>query len=161
MCGRTTILSMLLAITLLYTPAAVARQSVVAGEWTSVQAVPAGDELVIKLKGGQSVRGRLTGVTDDVLSVTRKNRGETFGRADISEVYHVRRKAAKAKYALIGAGAGAAAGALAGKAKNSPPIDDGEIYVVLGAAVGAGVGAVAGALVGLGRRKKVLIYQAR
>ena len=159
--GRTAILIMLLAVTLLYSPAAGAQQSVAPGEWASVQAVPAGDELIIKLKDGQSVRGRLTSATDAVLSITRKNREQTFGRADISQVHHVRRKAAKAKYALIGAGVGAAAGALAGKAKNSPPIDDGEIYVVLGTTIGAGVGAAAGALVGLVRRKRVLIYQAR
>lgn len=154
------LLSALLAITLLLSPAAHAQQPTATGNWAAVQAVPAGDELIIKFKDGQSERGRLISVTDTALSITRKNKEQTFGRADISQIHHLRRKAEKTKYALVGAGAGAVVGAVAGKAKNSPPIDDGEIYVVLGTAIGAGIGAVAGLLFGQGRRKRVLIYQA-
>ena len=154
-----TILSTLLAITLFFSPAAMAQQPTAPGDWAAVQAVPTGDELIIKLKGGQSERGRLTSVTDTALSITRKNREQTFSRGDISQIYHLRRKAEKAKYALIGAGVGAAVGAVAGKAKNSPPIDDGGIYVVLGTSIGAGIGALGGMLFGQGRRKRVLIYQ--
>lgn len=154
------ILSALLAITLLFSPAANAQQPTASGNWAAVQAVPPGDELIIKFKDGQSERGRLMSVTDTALSINRKNKEQTFGRADISQIHHLRRKAEKTKYALIGAGAGAGVGALAGKAKNSPPIDDGEIYVVLGTAIGAGIGAVVGLLFGQGRRKRVLIYQA-
>ena len=154
------ILSALLAISLLFTPAATAQQPAPPGDWAAVQAVPTGDELIIKLKDGQSERGRLTSVTDTALSITRKNREQTFGRGNIFQIYHLRRKAEKAKYALIGAGVGAAVGGVAGKAKNSPPIDDGEIYVVIGVTIGAGVGALAGMLFGQGRRKRVIIYQA-
>ncbi len=160
MCKRTAILSLFIAITLLSSHAASAQQPAASGEWASVQAVTNGDELIIKFKDGREMRGRLTSVADTGLSITRKNKEQTFGKAEIYQVYHLRRKAAKAKFALIGAGVGAVIGALAGKAKNSPPRDDGEIYLMLGTPIGAGVGALVGMVFGQGRRKRVLIYQA-
>lgn len=156
------ILNIFLAITLTCSPVAAAQQSAPLGEWDSVKAVPQENELIIKLKNGQTVRGKLTSVTDTALSITgKKNRTETLDRNDVFEVYQLRRKAEKAKYALIGAGVGAAVGGAAGAAKNSPNIDDGEIYTMIGIPLGAGIGAVAGLLFGQGRRKRVLIYQAR
>lgn len=156
------LLNIFLAIALIYSPVAAAQQSVSSGEWDSVKAVPQGNELIIKLKDGQTVRGKLTSVTDTALSITgKKNRTETLDRNDVSEVYQLRRKAEKAKYALIGAGVGAAVGGATGAAKNSPNIDDGEIYTMVGIPLGAGIGALAGLLFGQGRRKRVLIYQAR
>lgn len=159
---NTAILNILLVVALIYSPVAAAQQSTSSGEWGSVQAVSEGTELIIKLKNGETVRGKLTSVTDTMLSMTGKNnKAETLDRNDISEVYQLRRKSEKAKYALIGAGAGAAVGGGIGAAKNSPNIDDGEIYTIGGIALGAGIGAVAGLLFGQGRRKRVLIYQAR
>lgn len=156
------VVSILLIIALIYSPvAATAQQSASSGEWASVQAVPTGDELSIKLKDGQTVRGKLTSVTDMALSITRKNKTETLDRNNISEVYQLRRKAEKGKYALIGAGVGAAVGGGIGKSKESSESDDSEIYTVIGVALGAGIGAVGGLLFGQGKRKRVLIYQAR
>ena len=156
------VLSTLLIVVLIYSPVAAVQQSTALGEWDSVRAVPLGDELIIKLKDGQTVRGRLTSVTDAALGLTTKNNQvEDFDKGEVSEVYRLRGKAAKAKYALIGAGAGAAVGAGIGAAKNSPNIDDGEIYTMVGIPLGAGIGALVGTLFGLTRRKRVLIYQAR
>lgn len=155
------ILNILLAITLIYSPVAAAQQSASYGEWVSVKALLPGDEISIKLKDGKTVRGKLESVTDTALSVTRKkNRAETFNRDDVFQVYQLRGKASKAKYALIGAGIGAAVGGGAGAAKNSPNIDDGEIYTMVGIPLGAGIGALVGLLFGQSRRKRVLIYQA-
>ncbi|MBD0370528.1 MAG: hypothetical protein ICV60_06810 [Pyrinomonadaceae bacterium] len=156
-----TILNILLAFVLIYAPVAAAQQSASSGEWSYVQAVPQGAELIIKLKDGQTVRGKLTSVTDTALSITGKNKTETLDRNNISTVYQLRRKSEKTKYALIGAGVGAAVGGGIGAAKNSPPIDDGELYVMVGIPLGAGIGALAGMLFGQARRKRVLIYQAR
>jgi uncharacterized protein YcfJ len=156
------ILNILLAIALIYSPVAAAQQSTSSGEWGSVKAMPQGVELNIKLKSGETLRGKLTSATDTTLSITGKNnRAETLDRNDISEVYHLRRKSEKAKYALIGAGVGAAVGGGIGAAKNSPESDDSEIYTVIGVSLGAGIGALGGWLFGQGRRKRVLIYQAR
>lgn len=156
------VLNILLAVALIYAPVAAAQQSALSVEWGSVKAVPLGDELVLKLKDGQSVRGKLTSVTDTALSMTVKNgNAETFYMNDVFQIYHSRRKSEKAKYALIGAGVGAAVGGGVGAAKNSPNIDDGEIYTMVGVPLGAGIGALVGLLFGQGRRKRVLIYQAR
>jgi small nuclear ribonucleoprotein (snRNP)-like protein len=155
-------LNILLAVALIYAPVAAAQQSAASGEWASVTSVPQGAKLIIKLKDGQTLRGKLSGATDTALSITGKNnKTETLDRNAVSEVYLMKRKAEKAKYALIGAGVGAGVGAGIGAAKNSPPIDDGEIYTMVGIPLGAGIGALGGLLFGLGRRKRVLIYRAR
>lgn len=160
--SKLAIVNLLLAFALIYAPIAAARQSASTGEWVSVQAVPQGAELIVKLKNGKTVRGKLDRVTDSALSLTVKNnKTETVYGNDVSTIYQLKRKAEKAKYALIGAGVGAAIGGGLGAAKNSPPIDDGEIYVMAGIPLGAGIGALAGWLFGQGRRRRVLIYQAR
>lgn len=142
-------------------PTALAWQAPLQEEWSAVQAVSIGEEMLIEMKNGERLKGRLSGVSDTTLTLSRKNGSTELDRTNIAEVYRVMGKAAKAKYALIGAGVGAAVGVLAGKAKNSPPIDDGEIYLMIGATVGTGLGALVGAALGGTRRKRVLLYQAR
>ena len=158
---KTAILSLLLAATLIYTPLTIAQQPLVPGDWSAVQDVPPGDELLIQLKDGKSVKGKVTSVTSDELSLIRKNQSETIRRDSISQIYHLKRKAEKGKYAAIGAGIGAGVGLGIGLAKNSPPVDDGEIYPIGGSILGAGIGALGGFLFGQAKRKRVLIYQAR
>jgi hypothetical protein len=158
--GRTTILSALLAITLAYSPLAMAQQPAGSSDWGAVQVVPPGDALIVKLKDGRSVSGKLISVTDAELSLTRNKKSETFGRDRIFQIYSRKRKAEKGKYAAIGAGIGAGSGLGIGLAKNSPPVDDGEIYPIGGAILGAGIGAIGGFLFGQAKRKRVLIYQA-
>ena len=157
---KSTILSLLLAATLIYSPLAVAQQPL-ANDWSTVQNVPPGDELIINLKSGKSLKGKMSSVNDDGLSVVRKNKTETIRRDDISRIEQRKRKAEKGKYAAIGAGIGAGSGLAIGLAKNSPPIDDGEIYPVVGTILGAGIGALGGFLFGQAKRKRVLIYQAK
>ena len=156
---RVAIVSVLLAVTLVYSPLARAQQPT-AGNWGAVQALAPGDELVVKLKDGRSVEGKVNSVTDTELSVTRNNKSESFGRDRVFQVYEKKRKSEKGKFAAIGAGIGAGTGLGIGLAKNSPPIDDGEIYPVVGTILGAGIGAVGGFLFGQAKRKRVLIYQA-
>lgn len=163
---KTTILCALMAITLGYSqmaiasPLAMAQQPTASGDWSVVQALAPGDALIVKLKDGRSVDGKLNSVTDAELSLTRNNKSEAFGRDRIFQIYSRKRKAEKGKYAAIGAGIGAGAGLGIGLAKNSPPIDDGEIYPIIGASLGAGIGAIGGFLFGQAKRKRVLIYQA-
>src|SRR4030095_13286741 len=156
---RITIVSVLLAFTLVYSPLARGQQPA-AGNWSAVQALAPGDEVVVKLKDGRSVDGNLNSVTDTELSVTRNNKSESLGRDRVFQVYERKRKSEKGKFAAIGAGIGAGAGLGIGLAKNSPPVDDGEIYPVAGTILGAGIGAVGGFLFGQAKRKRVLIYQA-
>jgi len=157
----TAIASLVLVASLVCSPLAVAQQPVAPGDWSAVQDVPPGDELVIQLKDGKSVKGRVSSVTGDEIGLTRKSRTETIRKDSMAHVYKFKRKAEKGKFAAIGAGIGAGAGLGIGLAKNSPPVDDGEIYPKIGAAPGAGIGAIGGFLFGQTRRQRVLIYQAR
>lgn len=157
---KTTILSLLLAATLIYSPLARAQQPL-AGDWSTVRNVAPGDELIIHLKSGKSVKGKMSSATGDELSLVRKNKSEAIRRDNIFQIEHLKRKAEKGKYAAIGAGIGAGSGLAIGLAKNSPPVDDGEIYPVVGTILGAGIGALGGFLFGQAKRKRVLIYQAR
>ena len=154
------IVSLLLAVILTHSSYAIAQQSVAPGDWSAVQEVAPGDELVINLKNGKSLKGKLSSVTSDELIVTRKNKIENIQRGSIAQIYRVKRKAEKGKYAAIGAAIGAGAGLGIGLAQNSPPVDDGEIYPIVATPLGAGIGAAVGFLFGAAKRKRVLIYQA-
>ena len=154
------IVSALLIIMLLSSPLAMAQGPAASGDWGAVQALAPGEEIVVNLKDGRSGKGKLASVTDAELSLSRNSKSETFGRDRIFQIYSRKRKAEKGKYAAIGAGIGAGAGLGIGLAKNSPPVDDGEIYPIGGAILGAGIGAVGGFIFGQAKRKRVLIYQA-
>ena len=160
MSRKITIVSVLLAITLVYSPLAKAQQPTASGNWSAVQALASGDELVVKLKDGRSVEGKLNSVTDAELGLTRNSKSESFGRDRIFQIYERKRKSEKGKYAAIGAGIGAGVGLGIGLAKNSPPVDDGEIYPIGGTMLGAGIGAIGGFLFGQAKRKRLLVYQA-
>jgi hypothetical protein len=155
------LVSVLLAVMLLNLPIAMAQQPAASGDWSAVQNLAPGEDIVVNLKDGRGVKGKLISVTDAELSLTRNHKSETFSRDRIFQIYQRKRKAQKGKYAAIGAGIGAGVGLGIGLAKNSPPIDDGEIYPQLGTALGAGIGAIGGFLFGDAKRKRVLIYQAR
>jgi hypothetical protein len=139
-------------------PAAFAQQS---NEWTNVQSIAIDEDLSIKLKDGHKVSGKFSSANDSELTVIRKGKQQVIAKSTIAEVYRLERKAEKAKYAGIGAGIGAAAGGGIGAAKASQTLDDGGIYTVVGLAFGTGFGALGGLLFGAGKRKHVLIYQAR
>jgi len=155
-------LAWLMAIVLIIwtsSPEVFAQQAVV-GNWINVQSMAVEAELSIKLKTGKTVRGEFSSANDSELTIIRKGKQQVIARDTIAEVYQLERKAEKGKYAAIGAGIGAGTGLGIGAAKNSPHVDDGEIYPVMGTILGAGIGAVGGLLFGQAKRKHVLIYQA-
>ena len=140
-------------------PAAFAQR--VTGEWATVQSLPPGDEVSVKLKDGQSLRGRFSTANDSELTILRKKKQQPIAKNTIAQVYRLERRAEKAKYAAIGAGIGAAAGGTIGgvKAASGSSSDDG-IYTLVGLVFGTGFGALGGFLFGAAKRKHVLIYQA-
>jgi hypothetical protein len=73
-------------------------------------------------------------------------------------VHVITGKAEKGKWALIGAGIGAAAGTGIGATKYRSDRDDYGIYVYMGTLIGVGAGAVGGLLFGQSRRSRELIY---
>jgi hypothetical protein len=149
-----------LVVTLLSTsaPLALAQQSASLNAWSSVQQLKTNERLVIKQKNGKEVKGLMIEASDTTLTIDRDGKPHSIPRADVRQVFVIEGKAAKGKWALIGAGIGAGAGTGIGAAKYSPNVDDSEIYISMGLLIGAGAGAVGGMLFGQSRRKRVMIY---
>jgi hypothetical protein len=129
--------------------------------WAAVQALTPGDEVVITLKTEKETKGKFLDAGAAEVSIERKGKRESVAKDTIARVHLIKGKAKKGQWALIGAGVGAGTGFAIGQAKNSPPVDDGEIYPFMGTVIGTGVGAAAGYLFGITRRKRELIYQGR
>lgn len=129
--------------------------------WSAVGALPRGDQLEVKYKNGRSVKGVFDRADDTQLVILREGREVAVARADVRRVYHLLGKAQKAKYAAIGAGLGLGAGAGIGAAQARGTSDDGGTYYIVAIPIAAGVGAVVGTFVGMARRKRALVYEAR
>lgn len=159
---RLTISLVLTASLLLSSVASAQNGTAAAGDWSALKAIAAGSKLAVKLKSGSTVKGRLTAVSDDALSLSVKNKPADLKREDVQSVYRVMDKSAT-KETLIGMGVGAGAGAALGAAGSSA--DDGfdklDRAVTAGLTViGAGVGALVGYAVGRRGSKRVLVYEA-
>lgn len=130
------------------------------GDWANVQSVGIDESLSIKLKDGKQVSGKFSSANDAELTIIRKGKQQVIAKDSIAQVFHLQRKAEKAKYAAIGAGIGAGAGTAIGGAKASGTGDDGHVYTIVGVLFGTGFGALGGLLFGAAKRKHVLIYEA-
>ena len=161
MISKRALISCLAAISLfisVLTPSLFAQQMVL-DDWTAVQWLTPSDEIVITLKTEKEVKGKFLDAGAGEVSLERKGKRESVAKDTISQIHLIKGKANKGKWALIGAGIGAGTGFAIGQAKNSPPVDDGEIYPVVGTMIGTGVGAAVGYVFGISRRKRQLIYQ--
>lgn len=129
------------------------------GTWSDVQALHAGDELIINLKDGRSIKGRLSGVSDSGLSVSG-GKGETV--LDREGIFRIYRRVPKSHNRAMAIGAAICGGlGVAGGASSDGAGDWSQPAApVLTAAVFAGVGALIGRAVS-GGKKRVLIYQAK
>ena len=140
-----------------HTPPAFA-QSASTNDWAAVQRLQTNERLVVKQRNGKELKGLMIEATDTTLTIDRDGKPVGIPRADIRQVFIIEGKAAKGKWALIGAGIGAGAGTGIGYGKYSPNSDDSEIYIAMGLLIGAGAGAASGLLFGQSRRKRVMVY---
>ena len=153
-----------LAFTLLaHSPLAVAQETTGQPEWSAIRAVPFGDELVIEMKDGKTVKGKLSVVSDRTLTLSRNNRTTDLDLLNVRRAYRVVGESRGAKSALMGAGIGAAAGAAIGVGVDYA-LSDGHgtapyAALVMGS-LGAGIGATVGAIFGR-KSKRILIYEAK
>ena len=125
--------------------------------WSVVQAVPVDERLIVKQKNGKTITGRMIEASETNLALSRDRKVVNISRDNIAQIERSIGKAAKTKWALIGAGAGAATGAAIGQSKVEP---NAEIWLPVGIIFGTGIGAAVGALFGATRRKREVIYTA-
>jgi hypothetical protein len=132
------------------------------GSWEGLKAIPPGDEVRVRLRNGQTLKGRLINVSDTTLTLARGNITTDVTRGDALRVHRVISKSAK-RATLIGLGIGAGVGGLgAGVAvagASGGPKEYGLGVFFLGA-IGAGVGALIGYIVG-SRKHRALIYETK
>ena len=132
-------------------------------DWSALKAVESGSNLVVKLKNGKTVKGKLSGVSDNALSLSVSGNPTDLSRDDILKVHQIGGKSATKATLIglgVGAGTGAALGAAAGDSGGFIFIKKSEAAAAL-SIVGAGVGALAGFLIGKSGHKRVLVYEAK
>ena len=132
-------------------------------DWSRVAAVETDSKLVIKLKNGETVEGKLTSASDAGLSLAVKDKPVDVKRDDVLSVSQVTKKSATTATLIglgVGAGAGAAVGAAGGANDNGFEKIDHAVTAGL-TVLGAAAGALTGYLIGKSGRKRVLIYQAK
>ena len=129
-------------------------------DWSAVQSVGTDERLIVKQRDGKTIEGRMIEASETNLTLSRNSKVINIPRDSILQIHHSKGKAAKGKWALIGAGIGGAVGGGIGAAKFSSGRDDSEIWLPVGLIFGAGAGAVGGALFEASRRQRELIYMA-
>lgn len=160
----------LLTVSLVLTALLVKPQAVIAqatagpirGSWESLKLVPPGDELVVSLRNGRTASGRLSGVSDAMLTLAVGKQTVDVSRGEVLRVHRLVSKSAK-RSTFIGLGIGAGVGGLAGGiAAASGPGESGEYGwgVLIYGAIGIGVGSLVGYIIG-SRKHRVLIYEFR
>ena len=73
------------------------------GSWESMKSIPPGDELKVRLKTGNTVKGRFLSATEDGLTLSRGRKTTDVIRADVAQIYRLFEKS-KVKSTLIGLG---------------------------------------------------------
>lgn len=128
-------------------------------DWSAVQAIPAGEKIVLRMKDGTRYEGRFENATDLLVNIVRNGRSASFERERIRRVSQ-KGGTSRANGALVGLAIGGGGGAIVGGGL-SEAYDDGIAVIVVPvfAAIGAGIGAGIGAAFGKGR-KDVTIYEA-
>ena len=133
-------------------------------DWSRISSVVSGSKVKIKLKSGKTVEGNLNSVSESSISLATKNTTQDIKRDDVQTVQRIVKKSALPATMIgmaVGAGAGAALGAI-GSANDDSGFDKLDHAVTAGlAVVGAIAGTVTGYFIGRSTRKKELIYEAK
>src|ERR1700749_2374654 len=94
-------LVLLLTAALLLPSVASAQNGSASSDWGALNTVTSGSKLVVKTKDGRSFKGKLSGVSDAVLSLSVKDKPVELKRDDVQSVYRVGKNSAT-KGTLIG-----------------------------------------------------------
>jgi small nuclear ribonucleoprotein (snRNP)-like protein len=157
-------LILILVTALGHSPVAAAQDVTVDRDWAAVIALPPGTRLSVKMKTGETVKGKISSVSGSVLTLLEGNSLIDLERARIKKVYRVGGRQV-GKSTLIGLGIGTGTGVAIGSvvAATDGPSESGEghLPIVVFGAGGAIIGTATGLVTGLFSRKKVLIYESK
>lgn len=134
-------------------------------DWARLSAVELESKLVVKLKDGKKVEGKLSRVSDTGLTLSVKSKPVEVKRDEVASIHWVKKKGATQATLIglgVGAGVGAAAGAL-GRSNDDGQFDFDKLDNAIHAGMivlAAGAGAITGYFIGRSQKKRVLIYQA-
>src|SRR5215470_19365499 len=78
-------------------------------DWTAVQQIKTNAKLIVKQKNGKEIKGSMIEANDTTLTIDRDGKPFAIARTDVREVSIRTGRAAKGKWAAIGAGIGAGA----------------------------------------------------
>jgi len=130
-----------------------------AQNWNSVKTLSVGTSVRISV-GSRTVSGQVQGVTDDSLAVDSGKGQEMFTRQEVVRV-SVKKKGHRGRNTLIGLGAGAAIGVVAGVASHQDCTGFCVVYLTRGQDAGFGailfgvIGTAVGALIPTGGWREV------
>jgi hypothetical protein len=132
-------------------------------EWIPAAEVPPAAFVLVKMKNGETVKGKLNDVSTDAVSLSSAGRPVKLEKEEIATVWRLSRSLKKPVLVgtAIGAGAGAALGIAAGGCSpNDVLCFDRKATIPIGAAFFGFVGAISGLVFGLAHHHKVVVYQA-
>ena len=129
------------------------------GSWDTVKALLPGNEMSVRLRNGQKLKGRLISASDTVLTLERRKNTTDVNRGDVLRVYRVVPKSDK-KGQILGFLIGAGVGAVVGKLSEGEGADTTGLAPLalgfLGALIGMGMGSAIS-----GRTERQLIYETK
>ena len=147
---RATRLTLALMLVLTVAPVALAQDSL--HDWSVVQALTRGTELIVETKAAETIKVKLRDVADTTLNFSREGKMVALDQQQIQRIY-LKDKRSRTSSALIGAAKGAYAGArIAGGGRYS------YWYAPKRYLLG---GAVVGAVIEGRNRKGQLIYESK
>lgn len=128
-------------------------------DWNSVLSLSPGVRLIVQLKGGSQLKGRLRSADEGTLSIETGGRSTRIPKDEVHRVF-LGKRGSLTKRALIGGAIGFGIGIGAGVLyeRNSPDPDG--LAAAGGMLYGVPVGAAIGALASGGTKKGTLIYEA-
>lgn len=159
---KVTIVFALVLIALLVKPQVGLAQTTlnpIRGSWEGLKTIPPGDELVVDLRNGQTLKGRLSSVSDTTMTLVQGKNTTDANRGDVLRVHRVISKSAK-RATMIGLGIGVGVGltAAVAAAKSGPGEGDADLGALIAGTIGAGAGSLVGYIIG-SRKQRALIYE--
>lgn len=131
---RATRLSLALMLALTVSPIVSAQDSL--QDWGVVQALAAGTELIVETKTPETIKGKLSNVTDTTLNLSRDGTNIALDRQQIHRIYLIDKRS-RTRSALRGAAKGAYIGARISRGRSYSYLETPKTYLLGGAVVGA------------------------